>query len=490
LTQTGFSTRIASIELNNTSPERPMRKPGNKPFRVPRVSALRIPVPKVPKPKISKFSPMLLIYGFAIIIALGTLLLALPVSSKSGQFTSFIDALFTSTSAVCVTGLIVVDTGDYWSSFGQAVILVLIQIGGFGFMTSTTLFLLVLVRRIGLRERLLIGESMGLTRLGGLVNLVKKIALFTIVAEVMGALLFFIRFAGEYPAGTAVWRSVFHSVSAFNNAGFDVFGNFVSMADYKGDFLVMLVTAVLIILGGLSYLVFSDLIKIRNLARISLDTKLVLYTSGTLLIVGTVVVLLAESGDSDALGVLAFPEKVLNAFFQSVTARTAGFSTMDMANVTDYTLFFTMILMFIGGAAGSTAGGIKVNTFGMLLATIWSTIRGKEHPGAYGREFAPQQINRTLTVVMLSFGFLAVIVFVLTITEEFEFLSILFETVSAFATVGLTTGITSELSTAGQLLITGTMFIGRLGFLALALSLLQRQQPTTCRYPQESIRIG
>lgn len=476
--------------MNNEASEQTKRKPGDRVFRVPRVSEERIPVSPVQKPKIRKFSPMLLVYGFAIVIALGTLLLALPISSKSGEFTSFVTSLFTSTSAVCVTGLVVVDTGDYWSSFGQAVILVLIQIGGFGFMTSATLFLLVLVRRIGLREKLLIGESMGLTRLGGLVNLVKKIALFTIIAEVIGALLFYIRFSTDNPAGTALWKSVFQSISAFNNAGFDVFGSFKSMTDYNGDIMLMLVTAFLVILGGISFLVFADIFKVRNISRMTLDSKLVIYTTGVLLVLGTVVILSTEFNHSGTLGGMPLHQKVLNAVFQSVSPRTAGFSSIDMGQVTDYTLFFTMMLMYIGGAAGSTAGGIKVNTFGMMMAIIWSTIRGKEHAGAFGREFVAQQINRLLTIVMLSLGLIAVIVFILTITEDFRFLNLLFETVSAFGTVGLTTGITPDLSTAGQLLITFAMFVGRLGFLALALSLLQRQQPSTCRYPQESIRIG
>jgi len=433
---------------------------------------------------------MLLIYGFAIIIGIGTLLLLLPVSTKTGQVTSPINALFTSTSAVCVTGLVVVDTGTYWSSFGQAVILVLIQIGGFGFMTSATLFLLILVRRIGLRERMLIGESMGLTRLGGLVNLVRKIALFTIVIEIIGAALLYIRFSIDNPTGTAIWKSVFQSVSAFNNAGFDILGNFMSLSSYQGDTLVILVTAALIILGGISFLVVADLFRIRRLSRISLDSKLVLYTTGALLALGMIVILFTEFNDSDTLGFLSLPQKLLNAFFQSVTARTAGFSTINMANVADYALFFTMLLMFVGGAAGSTAGGIKVNTFGMVVATIWSTVRGKENAGAFNKEFTIQQINRALTIIMLSLGFITVIVFLLTITEDFRFLDLLFETTSAFGTVGLSTGITPALSTAGRLIITFTMFIGRLGPLALALSLLQRQRPGTYRYPKEVIRIG
>lgn len=400
------------------------------------------------------------------------------------------DALFTATSAVCVTGLVVMDTADYWSLFGQIVILILIQIGGFGFMTSATLFLLAFGRRIGLRERLLIGESMGLTQLGGLPTIIKRMAIFTIIMEIAGAALFYLRFSTESPAGTAIWKSLFQAISAFNNAGFDIFGNFRSLSQYQGDLLVLLVTAILIFLGGISFLVMADVLKTRSFTKLALDSKVVITTTLSLLALGTIIVLLTEFNDADTLGALPIPQKILNAFFQSVTARTAGFSTVSMKNVADYALFFTMLLMFVGGASGSTAGGIKVNTFGMLGATIWSTIRGREHAGAFGREFTTQQIHRALAVVILSLGLLSLLVFLLTVTEEHRFLDLLFETISAFGTVGLSTGITPGLSTAGRLIITVTMFIGRLGPLTLVLSLIQRQQITEYRYPHEAIRIG
>jgi trk system potassium uptake protein TrkH len=401
-----------------------------------------------------------------------------------------VDAIFTSTSAVCVTGLVVVDTSDYWSLFGQVVILFLIQVGGFGFMTSATLFLLAFRHRIGLRERLLIGESVGLQRLGGLIKLVKRIAIFTIVAEAAGAIIFYIRFSATSPGAAGVWKSIFHSISAFNNAGFDLFGNFRSLSEYQTDPLMILTTAVLIILGGISYLVIVDLLATRNLGKLSLDSKLVLSSTIFLLVLGTGVLLLTDFSNPDTIGSLSTPAKLLNAFFQSVTTRTAGFSTINMASVADYTLFFIMLLMFVGGASGSTAGGIKVNTFGMLIATIWSTIRGREHAGAFGREFTQQQINRALAVAMLSIGIVSIAVLMLTVTEQFRFLNLLFETFSAFGTVGLSAGITPDLSMAGKFIITITMFAGRLGPLTLALALTQRQRPAQYRYPEETIRIG
>jgi trk system potassium uptake protein TrkH len=467
------------------------RRPGDRIFRVARVSPWRIPLEIIPAPKQAGLSPLILVYGFAGVIILGTILLMFPMSSKGGQFTSPIDTLFTAASAVCVTGLVVKDTGTYWSSFGQGVILVLIQVGGLGFMTSATLLLLILGRKIGIRERWLIGQSLGTGRLGGMVKLVRRILLFTIIVEVIGAAIFYVHFSVDDPTGTAAWKAVFQAVSAFNNAGFDIFGRFRSLLDYQTDTLVMLTTAGLVILGGISFLVVADVGKVRRFGRLSLDSKIVLVTTLGLLVMGTIVILLTEYGNADTLGPLSFPYKILNAFFQSVTPRTAGFSSIDVGNMAAYSQFFTILLMFVGGAAGSTAGGIKVNTFGMLAATIWSTIRGKEHAGVFGREFATQQIHRALSVVMLSLTLIFVVVFVLTITDKgFGFLKLLFETVSAFGTVGLTTGITPDLSVAGRLIITAVMFIGRLGPLILVLALTQRQQPSTFRYPEVEVRIG
>jgi trk system potassium uptake protein TrkH len=466
------------------------RKVGDRVFRTPIIKPWRIAIKIVRRPKYRHFSPLILVYGFVSTIVLGTILLILPISNNTGEFTPFINALFTSTSAVCVTGLIVVDTGTFWSSFGQGVILALIQIGGFGIMTSATIFLLVLGRRIGLRERLLIGQSMGLSRLGGLVRIVKRIALFTILFEVVGAALFYIRFSTESPPGTAVWKSIFQSVSSFNNAGFDIFGNFRSMLDYQGDTLIVLVTAVLVVIGGISYIVVADVFKNRRLTRLSMDTKLVLATTASLLVLGMIVILFTEYSDPGTLGTLPLHQKLLVSFFQSVTPRTAGFTIIDMGSLAHFALIFTMVLMFIGGASGSTAGGIKVNTFGMMVATIWSSLRGREYAGVFGREFKVQQIYRALAVVLISLTFVTIVVFLLAITEEFSFIDLLFETFSAFGTVGLSTGITPDLSTAGRLILTFTMFVGRLGPLALVLYLVHRQQPSTHRYPQEEIRIG
>ena len=467
-----------------------VRRLGDRIDRVYRARPWRVRLPVIPEHKTATSLSLRLIYGFLGLITVGAILLMLPISSAAGQFTPPVNAFFTATSAVCVTGLVVVDTGTYWSSFGQGVILALIQIGGFGFMISATLLLLAFGRRIGLQERLLIGESMGLQQLGGLVKIIRRMAIFTLVAEGVGAAVFFIRFSAENPLRLAIWKSVFHSISAFNNAGFDIFGNFQSLTNYQGDFLVVLVTAALIFLGGISFMVVADVLRVRSLTRLSLDSKLVLSTTAALLIAGMVIMLLAGFREPGIFGDMSLPQKAMSAFFQSVTARTAGFTVINVAGLSHYALFFFMFLMFVGGASGSTAGGIKVNTFGMIATTIWSTIRGREHAAGFGREFSIQQLYRAMAVIMLSLGLVALSVFLLTVHEEFSFIRLLFETVSAFGTVGLTTVITPYLSMPGKIIIAITMFIGRLGPLALSLALLQRQRPSTYRYPEEMVRIG
>jgi len=466
------------------------RKPGNPVFRVITEKPWRQLISPVAGKSAPRASLWTLIYGFAVMILIGFFLLMLPVSNNSGEFTAPVTALFTATSAVCVTGLVVVDTLNHWSLFGQIVILVLIQLGGFGYMTMTTLLLIALGRRIGLRERLLIGQSMGLARLGGIVGLVRNMVIFTIGIEFIGAVIFFIRFSSQFPFWTAVWKSVFHGVSAFNNAGFDLFGDFRSLTAYHNDYLVVITTAILVILGGISFLVVYDMFRNRKYTRFSVDTKMVLFVSLALLIVGTLVVLVTEYANSETIAGMPLGDKILNSFFQSVTSRSSGFSTFTTGNMTDYALFFTMLLMFIGGASGSMAGGVKINTFGLIMATIWSEIRGREHPGAFNREFMVSQVFRALAVLVMGIGIVGIVAFVLSITEGLDFIGLLFEAVSAFGIVGLSTGITPDLSIAGQLVVIVTMFIGRLGPLTMVLAMVRAQRKSIYRDPKEIIRIG
>ena len=324
-----------------------------------------------------------------------------------------------------------------------------------------------------------------------MVRLVRRMAIFTLLVEGVGAIILCIRFLTiGVPVETAIWKAVFHSVSAFNNCGMDIFGKFRSLIDYQGDPTVLLTTAVLIILGGIGYVVVDNILVSRSFKRLSTDSKIVLVTTLSLLALGTIFILLAESSNPATLGTLPFPQRLLVAFFQSVTPRTAGFSAIDVGKMIVPSLFFTMFLMFVGGASGSTAGGIKVNTFGMLISAALSSIKGKEHPGAFGREFTAQNTYRALALIVLYLGLVAVVVLVLSITEKFGFVNLLFETFSALGTVGLSTGITPELSVAGRLIITAAMFIGRLGPLIFISVLTERQRPTEYRYPKDVIRIG
>jgi trk system potassium uptake protein TrkH len=387
--------------------------------------------------------------------------------------------------------LVVVDTATHWSLFGQTVIIILVQLGGLGFMTSATLFLLAFGRRIGLREKVLISESIGITRLGGIVKVVGLMVGFTLLVEAVGTALFYIHFSETNPLDTSLWLSVFHAVSSFNNAGFDLAGGFQSMVMYQRDPIMLLITAGLIIIGGIGFLMVVDLFRAKgSLFRLSLDSKMVLTATVFLLVFGTAVILVTEFTNPETLGSLSLVDRVLNAFFQSVVARTAGFSSVNMSHMANYTLFFMALLMFVGGASGSTAGGVKLNNITMLAATIWSTMKGREHAGAFGREFSVQQINRALTVALLSLGFVAVIILLLTLTERFDFMDLFFETLSAFSNTGLSTGITPDLSIGGRIIIIVTMFIGRLGPLTVALALVQGQRMAKFRYPQETVRTG
>ena len=315
--------------------------------------------------------------------------------------------------------------------------------------------------------------------------------MFSLIVEGVGAIILLVRFlAGGTSAGTALWKAVFHAISAFNNCGMDIFGDFRSLLDYQGDPTVLLTMAVLIVLGGIGYIVVDDVLASRSFNRLSADSKIVLVTTLSLLTLGTIFILLAEFSNSATLGVFSFPQKLLVSFFQSVTPRTAGFTAIDISKMIGPSLFFTMFLMFVGGASGSTAGGVKVNTFGVLISAALSSIRGREQSTAFGREFTTRNVYRALALVILYLGLVVIVVLALSVTENFGFVNLLFDTFSALGTVGLSTGITPELSVAGRLIVTVAMFIGRLGPLTFVSVLTERQQPVKYRYPKDIIRIG
>jgi trk system potassium uptake protein len=472
------------------------RRPGDRRVRVERMQPQEFTV-KAPKRLRKPPAPALsLLTLFAVLISVGTLLLMLPIATTAGEPTRFIDALFTATSAACVTGLVVLDTATHWSPFGQVVILLLIQAGGFGIMAGSTLLLMIFIgRRTTLRDRVVVQDSLGGLQLGSVTTLLKRIAIFTLVTEALGAVILSISFMAGPEAGPrwhplGIWWGIFHSISAFNNAGFDLTGGFRSLGPFVDDWTVLLAVAILLILGGLGFAIVGDAIDKRRWGRLTLETKLVLLTTGALLTGGTLLIGFAEWSNPLTLGALPAEQRLLNALFESATLRTAGFTALETGAFLDETLFVVMALMFIGGASGSTAGGIKVNTFSVLLIAIASTVRGQPSAMAFGRRIQHAIVYRALAVALLSIGFVFVIGVSLTLTTEATFVQTLFEAVSAFGTVGASTGITPELSDPARLITSLAMFIGRLGPLTLVLALAARARPIPYRPAVESVRIG
>jgi trk system potassium uptake protein TrkH len=432
-------------------------------------------------------APLLLLAGFAATILIGAVLLSLPFSSQDRDWTSPIVSLFVATSAVCVTGLTPVDTGTYWSGFGQGLILVLCQLGGLGFMAGATLLFLVFGWRVGLRERLFLSQTLDLGRMGGVVRLIRRAAIFSFAAEGMGTAILFLRFLVDDEAPVhALWHAAFISVSAFNNAGFDLFGDFRGLTA-SDDAITLAVVAALAFLGGIGFLVIEDL-RMRKLAAVSIDTKIVLRTTAALVGVAFVLLLLLEW--ENTLAGRSTPDKFLQTAFHAIASRTAGFATVSPGDMTDEAAFLLMGLMFIGGASGSTAGGIKVGTFGILIAAALSAMAGREHVEAAGREIRRVDVDRALAVALLAVLLVFAVSLVLARLESAGFLDLMFEATSAFGTTGLSRGITPELSDAGLLVVTATMFLGRLGPLSLALALVQRTQGEGRRLPEERVRIG
>lgn len=449
-----------------------------------------------PFPKISRFRflklspPQILVLGFAAVILIGTLLLMLPISSASGHSLRFIDALFTATSATCVTGLVVVDTGTYFSVFGQITILVLIQIGGLGFMTMATLFALLLKRKISLRDRLILQEAMNQSSMEGIVRLIRKVLLYSLAIEASCAALLALRWAVDMPFGRALYYGIFHAVSMFNNAGFDIFGGYRSLTGYVNDPTVNIVVMFLIVSGGIGFIVMSDLMDYRKSRRLLLHTKVVLSMTAALILIGTVVIFVFEFTNSRTLGPLNLGGKLWASFFQSVTPRTAGANTVDIAGLRQASQFFIVILMFIGASPGSTGGGIKTTTFTLMIGAVVSMLRGREDIVLFRYRLAQERVFKALTITLLALLLIVSVSMVLSTTEERPFLMILFETTSAFATVGLSMGLTPELTEAGKILISLTMFAGRLGLLTLAYALGPKQGKALYKYPEGKMIIG
>lgn len=422
-------------------------------------------------------APRLIAIGFASVIIIGALILMMPISIRKGVNVSFIDALFTSTSAVCVTGLISIDVADHFSVFGRFIVALLIQIGGLG-VTCIGVSLILMTRgKVGFKARRLIKESWNVSGYSGLVRLVKYVLKITLIFELLGMILSFIVFKKNYPFFEALGISAFHSIAAFNNSGFDILGGLQNLTSYTNDWLLNIVTSMLIFFGGIGFLVMIDINKKRCFKKLTLHSKAVIATSVVLIVLGTIL--------------LKYTENIswLGAFFQSVSSRTAGFSTYNLGNFSDAGLFVLIILMFIGASPGSTGGGIKTSTV-FVIANVIKSVITHDHCIAFRRKINDNIIKQAFVVTVLSIVVVIISTFSLSIIEsQFSFIQLLFESTSAFGTVGLSTGITPELTELSKFILIITMYIGRLGAMTIV-SLGAYKEPKTAVYSSEDIAIG
>lgn len=431
----------------------------------------------------------ILVIGFGSLILLGTFLFMLPIATyEEGRGLSFIDALFEATSAVCVTGLAVVDTGTTFTLFGEIVLLCLIQIGGWGFMTTGILLFIILGKKIGLKERLLLQDSLNVFSLSGVVNLVKRIIFITFIVELIGAITLSIRWSFEMPLRKAIYYGIFHSISAFNNAGFGLEPD--SLSKWVGDPTVNIMITLLFIIGGIGFTVILDVFHKRSFRKLSLHSKVALLMTLILNIVGTLIILLSEYNNSGTIGKLSFDDKLWASYFQGVVTRTAGFNTIDIGAMNLSSLVFMMALMFIGASPGSTGGGIKVTTFAIIILAFWAVVTNRDDVNIFKRRLPWELVNKSLSIVVAGMFFIFLIFFLLTFTENVDMSKLLFETISAFGTVGLSANFTPELSPVGRVLISIMMFIGRLGPLTMAFALLNTRKDAKVRYAEEKILIG
>jgi trk system potassium uptake protein TrkH len=436
----------------------------------------------------------ILVLGFGGIILVGATLLTLSIASKDGQRLRFLDALFTATSAVCVTGLVVVDTGSHFTRFGQTVIISLIQIGGLGFMTMSTLFAMAVGKKIGLKERMLIQESFNQYSLAGLVRLIRNVVLVTLAFEVAGGLILTIRFLWDFPVDRALAFGFFHSISAFCNAGFDLFGQaygpFSSITHYVSDWVVSGIIGGLVVCGGLGFPTIMEIARYPRCHKLSLHAKVVIKMTTVLIVVGALIILAIELNNGKTMGGLDVSGKFLGAVFQAITPRTAGFNTMAIDQLHSATWFFLVILMFIGASPSSTGGGVKTTTLGVMIATIITTIKGKDDVELFERRVPKDLVYKAVTIITFGLGWVGFVSLVMSLVEPFAFLRIFFEVMSAFGTVGLTTGITPDLTDISRILLMLTMFIGRVGILTVTMALFKSYKPDSSKFIEERLVIG
>lgn len=432
---------------------------------------------------------------FLLVIFLGSVLLSLPLSSRNGESCGAMTAVFTATSATCVTGLSLVDSYSQWSAFGQVVLLGLIQIGGLGYMAFVSVFYFLLRRRIGLRERLVLQQAMALDELKGVVRLVRLILAGTFLVEGTGALILTLRFLMEYPLKKALWLGVFHAVSAFCNAGFDILGFITpgaSLVAYRGDVAINLTLTALIVIGGLGFFVWNDLLMLRQKNhRLSVHTRLVLWTTGILLVGGTLAILALEWNNPATLGGMTVGKKILAAFFQSGTTRTAGFAAVDQGSLTGSGKLVSMLLMLVGGSSGSTAGGIKTVSVALLFLMSYSVLRNHKETVLFGRRISQQQMASAASIALLVSGLGLMGGMILSATNGLALSDCLYEAISAICTVGLSTGITAGLNLGSKILLIIYMFFGRVGIMTISFAFMTKIPPDNAvRHPEARVLIG
>lgn len=427
--------------------------------------------------------------GFLVVILIGTFLLTLPISTHDGGL-SFLDAFFTATSATCVTGLIVVDTGTTFTTFGQVVVITMIQLGGLGFMTVVTLLFIAVGKKVSLKERMTIAESLGENKLQGMLTLVKNVVKVTFIIEFIGAILLSVRFIPLYgPRG--IWYAIFHSISAFCNAGFDLIGNYQSLVPFVKDPAVSLTICALVISGGLGFGVIMDLWHNRSYKKLRIHSRLVLWMTGLFLIIPAIMFLLFEFNNTTMTD-LTFTEKIMAAFFQSVTCRTAGFNTIDQIALTDASKLLSIIIMFIGAAPAGTAGGIKVTTIAVLLLSVRALTHNKPDTEIMKRSISQATIRKAVSIFFI--GLSTLLVFTLTVVaiegNKIPFIDQLYELTSAIATVGLSAGLTAVSTNITRLMICCLMFMGRVGILTIALVMGDNSNKPIIKYPEADIMVG
>lgn len=428
--------------------------------------------------------------GFFIIILIGAIILNMQFSSSKGENIGFLDALFTATSSVCVTGLIVADTGTYWSNFGKLVIMVLIQIGGLGFMTIGTLGVLISGEKLSYSNKLLIQDSLSHEKTSGIIKFCKRIVLVSLFIEFVGAICLSFAFVPEFGLVKGLWYGIFHSVTAFCNAGFDIMGNFSSLTSYFNNPIVNITIMLLIILGGLGFSTIFDINRKRAFKKFRLNTKIILITTAILIVIPTFLFFIFEMNNPKTLGNMNLGEKILASLFQVVSPRTAGYNTIELSQMYDSTKFLTIILMFIGGAPASTAGGLKITTFAIIIISVYCLFKQRSEIEIFGRTIPFKNLNKALVSLVIGFTLIITGTMIILSNSDFDFLTVLYEVTSAYATVGLTLGITTKLNAVCKITLIILMFMGRVGSLTVLYSFIKTDSKKKYKYPKEEINIG